>query len=56
MSVPVSVLVCCSLTYVLFLLWYGGRGRPMSAGEVDSLLERVQRNAAAWWGGFFQSY
>ena len=47
MSVPVSVLVCCSLTYFLFLLWYGGRGRPMSAGEVDSLLERVRRNAAA---------
>lgn len=47
MSIPVVVLVCCSLTYLLFLLWYGGRGRPMSAGEVDSLLERVQRNAEA---------
>jgi hypothetical protein len=47
MSVPVSVLVSCSLAYLLFLLWYVGRGRPMSAGEVDSLLERVQRNAAA---------
>jgi hypothetical protein len=46
-SVPVVVLVCCSLTYVLFLLWYGGRGRAMSAGEVDALLERVQRNAEA---------
>ncbi len=47
MSVPVVVLVCCSLTYLLFLLWYGGRGRPMSAAEVDSLLERVRRNAEA---------
>jgi hypothetical protein len=47
MSAPVVVLVCCSLTYFLFLLWYGGRGRPMPAGEVDSLLERVQRNAEA---------
>jgi hypothetical protein len=47
MSVPVSVLVCSSLAYLLFLLWYGGRGRPMSAGEVDTLLERVHRNAAA---------
>ncbi len=47
MSVPIVVLACCSLTYLLFLLWYGGRGRPMSAGEVDSLLVRVQRNAEA---------
>lgn len=47
MSVSVVVLVCGSLAYLLFLLWYGGRGRPISAGEVDSLLERVRRNAAA---------
>jgi hypothetical protein len=46
-SVPVVVLVCGSLTYLLFLLWYGGRGRPMSATEVDALLERVKRNAEA---------
>ena len=45
MSVPVVVLVCCSLIYLLFLFWYGGRGSPMSAAEVETLLERVRRNA-----------
>jgi hypothetical protein len=44
-SVPVVVLVGCSLLYVLFLLWYGGRGSPMSSTEVETLLERVRRNA-----------
>ena len=47
MSVPVVVLVCCLLLYVLFLLWYGGRGSPMSSAEVETLLERVRRNAEA---------
>ena len=28
-------------------LWYGGRGRPMTAGEADSLLEGMQGNAQA---------
>jgi hypothetical protein len=46
-SVPVVILVSCSLLYLLFLLWYGGRGSPMSAAEVETLLERVQRNAEA---------
>jgi hypothetical protein len=46
-SVPVIVLLCCSLLYLLFLFWYGGRGRPMSAAEVDTALERVRRNAEA---------
>jgi len=39
--------VCCSLLYLSFLLWYGGRGSPMSAAEVETLLERVRRNAEA---------
>lgn len=47
MSVPVVILVCCSLLYLLFLLWYGGRGSPMSAAEVETLLERVRQNAEA---------
>lgn len=47
MSVPVVILVCCSVLYILFLLWYGGRGSPMSAAEVETLLERVRRNAEA---------
>jgi hypothetical protein len=35
------------LLNVLFLLWYGGRGSPMSSCEVETLLERVRRNAEA---------
>jgi hypothetical protein len=46
-TVPVVALVGCSLLYVLFLLWYGGRGSPMSSAEVEMLLERVRRNAEA---------
>jgi hypothetical protein len=46
-SVPVIVLVGCVLLYVLFLLWYGGRGSPMTSAEVETLLERVRRNAEA---------
>lgn len=47
MTVPTVVLVCCLLLYVVFLLWYGGRGSPMSSVEVETLLERVRRNAEA---------
>jgi len=39
--------VCCSLLYLLFLFWFGGRGSPMSAADVETLLERVRRNAEA---------
>jgi hypothetical protein len=44
-SVPGVILVSCSLLYLLFLWWYGGRGTPMSVAEVEALLERVRRNA-----------
>jgi hypothetical protein len=47
MSIPIVVLVSCVLFYVLFLLWYGGRGSPMTSAEVETLLERVRRNAEA---------
>jgi hypothetical protein len=46
-SIPVVVLVGCTLLYVLFLPWYGGRGSPMSSPEVERLLERVRQNAEA---------
>jgi hypothetical protein len=46
-SVPVVVLVFCSLIYLVFLFWYGGRRRPMSPAEVEALLKRVQRDAEA---------
>jgi hypothetical protein len=31
----------------VFLIWYGGRGSPMTSDEVEALLERVRRNAEA---------
>jgi hypothetical protein len=46
-SSPVVVLLACTLIYLLFLLWYGGRGRPMDAREADALLERVHQTAQA---------
>jgi hypothetical protein len=33
------------LLYVAFLLWYGGRGRPLSDAEVDALLAEMQIRA-----------
>ena len=42
---PFTLVVACAVVYVLFLLWYGGRGRPMTAAEADSLVDRVQLNA-----------
>jgi hypothetical protein len=38
------------LVYLVFLLWYGGRGRPVAAPEAAALLEQVQRNAQATGG------
>ncbi len=46
-TLPVVVLVAYALAYLVFLLWYGGRGRPMTAVEADALLERVRSNAQA---------
>jgi hypothetical protein len=46
-SVPIIVPVAYTVPYLVFLLWYGGRGRPLTAGEADALLEQVQRNAQA---------
>jgi hypothetical protein len=33
------------LLYIAFLLWYGGRGKPLSQAEVDALLVEMQRQA-----------
>jgi hypothetical protein len=49
-SIPIVVLVACSLVYLLFLLWYGGRSRPLTPSEAAALLEQVQRNAQATGG------
>ncbi len=39
------VLVATAGGYLAFLLWYGGRGRPMDSSEALLLLERVRSNA-----------
>jgi len=56
---PVLVLIAYSLGYLVFLLWYGGRGRSMIAADADSLLERVRLNAEEMGGplvpGLFDS-
>ncbi len=31
--------------YVIFLLWYGGKGKPITAVEVDALLVEMKRRA-----------
>ena len=46
-SVSIVVLIAYSLCYVAFLLWYGGRGKPLAPGEADSLLERARLHARA---------
>ena len=46
-SLPIIAPLVFTLIYVVFLLWYGGRGRPLSTAEADVLLDRVHRHALA---------
>ncbi len=41
------ILVAIALIYIVFLIWYGGRGRLLTPDEAEALLERVQGNAQA---------
>jgi uncharacterized protein (DUF952 family) len=41
----IIILAIFILLYVAFLLWYGGRGKPLSQAEVDALLLEMQRQA-----------
>jgi len=34
-----------ALLYTAFLIWYGGRGKPLSAAEVEALLAEMKRRA-----------
>ena len=55
----IVILAIFILLYVAFLLWYGGRGKPLSQAEVDALLLEMQRRAGkqeqvetespSWW-------
>ena len=35
------------LIYLLFLRWYGGKGRPLSAEEVEDYMARIGEKQAA---------
>lgn len=39
------LLVALTLLYAAFLVWYGGRGKPLSAAEVEALLAEIKRQA-----------
>jgi hypothetical protein len=44
-TVPIVLSIIFVLLYLIFLVWYGGRGKPLSAAEVDALLLEIQRRA-----------
>jgi hypothetical protein len=43
----IAVTAFCSAVYLAFLVWYGGRGMPMTKAEAESLRHRVIQNAQA---------
>ena len=46
MDVSTMVIVAVlAVLYLTFLLWYGGRGRPLAPDEVEDLLRQVRRRA-----------
>ncbi len=42
---PLILFVVIVLLYAAFLLWYGGKSRPLSEDEVDTLVARIWRSA-----------
>ncbi len=43
---PASLLIAIPIAlYLLFLLWYGGRGKPLTRAEVESLLAEIKQQA-----------
>jgi hypothetical protein len=45
---PVETMILLAifiLLYIAFLVWYGGKGKPLSGQEVDSLVADMQRRA-----------
>ena len=41
----ILVAVVFAALYVAFLVWYGGKGKPLSHAEVDALLAEIQKQA-----------
>lgn len=43
---PATLLIAIPIVlYLLFLFWYGGRGKPLTQAEVESLLAEMKRRA-----------
>lgn len=45
----VIVVAVLAVLYLAFLVWYGGRSRPLDAAETEDLLDRMRRRAG--WDG-----
>ena len=46
MDVSTMVIVAVlAVLYLIFLLWYGGRGKPLAPDEVEDLLRQMRRRA-----------
>ncbi|HEY1091787.1 MAG TPA: hypothetical protein VGE47_11885 [Burkholderiaceae bacterium] len=45
MSAAQGLLLALATLYAAFLWWYGGRGRPLSAEEIESCLQRLGARA-----------
>ena len=43
----ILVAVVFAALYVAFLVWYGGKGKPLSHAEVDALLAEISSATAA---------
>jgi len=45
MSPLLAIAIAASALYLLFLLWYGGRGKPLTQGEIDHFLQELGARA-----------
>jgi len=44
-NIQILPLIALAILYIIFLVWYGGRGRPLTQAEVDSWLTEIKRRA-----------
>ncbi len=42
---PIVVGLVFTLLYAFFLLWYGGRDKPLAPAETEALLAEIRRRA-----------
>lgn len=43
----ISVVLPLAVLYIAFLLWYGGRGKPLTREEIDGYLEELRARGSA---------